>query len=197
MPERIIPGTGVLLIEDEGVKILVLADLHLNDEDEIFVQETVKDLRKLSKDYKTDLIIINGDVFDYGTGGVNVETLINEITSFSNLVIIEGNHDQEIFPPFYLTKNYCVMHGDYDYNTGKKFIILGHTHPLLKNKRVFLKGDLKDSRKFILLPSYKEEIHGADLEERTLTLGFIFTKNMIKKGVICDLNGKKLAELKY
>lgn len=197
MAEEIIPDSKALLLKDDGEVLLIVADLHFKDSEEEYVNKTIKELNKLVKEYKPDLLVINGDVFDFGTGGEKVDYFINEMTKSVNVIVLQGNHDPSVFPPYYLTKNYCISHGDYDYKTEKKNLILAHTHPLLDDKKVFVKGELKDKRKFIILPAYKDKVHGADVKEQSVTLGFIFTQELIKKGVIYDLKGRKVARVKF
>jgi metallophosphoesterase superfamily enzyme len=87
------------------------------------------------------------------------------------------------------------LHGDKDYSSGeKKTLILGHTHPMFKGKRVFLKGVLKDGRGFILMPVYNELVGGPELSDKSCLLGFIFSQEMIKTADVYDLTGKKLGK---
>ena len=149
-----------LLLEKSGERVLVIGDLHLGYEGAMRasgVMVPIKIYDKCIKDFDEiisfvggfiDKIIILGDI-KHGFGTILREEW-NEIERFliylkekcSELVVIEGNHDNVLFPilnkikivgaDYYLWKNIIFAHGDRDfkemYSKEIKFWILGHGH---------------------------------------------------------------------
>jgi len=196
MTEEIIPDSRALLVKDGGVKLLVIADLHLTDENEI-VYPIIERIKALAKKHKPAMIVVNGDLFNFGTGGASADIFEQEVSKIADLKILMGNHDPEIFPLFLCTKNYCISHGDMDYKQPQKNLILAHTHPFLKENPVFLKGELSDGRRFTVLPTFNTEEKGPEIEDKEQLLGFIFRKDLIKDCIVYNLKGEKIAKLNY
>ncbi|MBN1923781.1 MAG: metallophosphoesterase [Nanoarchaeota archaeon] len=194
MSEDIIPGARALLVKDEGVKILVIADLHLKDEDDV-VYSLIDKTKSLVKKHKPDILLIAGDIFDFGTGGASVELFEAEISKIVNTKIIMGNHDPDIFPLYLTTNNYVFCHGEFDFKLPQKNLVMAHTHSFLDNKPVFLKGVLKDGRNFTIIPPFNSKVGGPDIKEKHLLLGFVFNNELIKECLVYNLDGKKIAKL--
>lgn len=191
--ESIIKGTGALLVADGKEKILVISDLHLSSGEDTY--SIIKRLKRLIADTKPTSLVILGDMFNLGGGADEVDKFDLEISKILSVNIVCGNHDVEIFPKMILSNNYCFLHGDKDYSRGEnKTLVVGHTHPMFKGKRVFLKGVLKDGRDFILLPVFNELVGGPELSDKSYLLGFIFSQEMIKTADVYDLSGKKIAK---
>lgn len=184
------------LVNDDNIKILVISDLHLSDENDL-VHDLIKKAKKLVKKHKPNILIINGDMLNFHIGGQSLELFDLELSKLLTVELMQGNHEPEFFEPVLITTNYCFCHGDIDYLIDKN-LILGHTHPFYKGKPVFLKGVLNSGKEFIILPPFNEECQGPDvLKNKNELLGFIFQKKLVKNCEIIDLNGKKLFDLKF
>ncbi|VVB75691.1 Calcineurin-like phosphoesterase [Candidatus Tiddalikarchaeum anstoanum] len=194
--ETIIPNSGALLVKDGEESILVISDLHFEDNE--YVYTIIEMVKRLVKKYTPTSVIVLGDVFNLGQGGVSVEAFDREISKIIPLSITAGNHDFEIFPQMILSDNYAFMHGDTDHCENERTnIVLGHTHPYLKGKRVFLKGVLTDGRNFIILPVFNDKVGGPDIiAEKDMLLGFVFQNDLIKTCDVYDLEGKKIGKYK-
>lgn len=194
MKETILKGTGAILVEDGKQRILVISDLHLRDEsDEVY--SIIEDTIKLIKKYKANLLIVLGDVYNFGAGGTNVELFDRKISKLVPVQIVLGNHDQEIFPYKIVSDNCCFTHGHINFGeTTKKHIFFGHTHAYLDEKRIFLKGVLKNGKKFTLLPVFNKNVGGPDIKDKDILLGYIFSEKLIKECFIYNLDGKKIGK---
>lgn len=196
MAVKILHNDRAVLVSDEGLKILAVADLHLSDEDDSFY-DILPRLKSLIKKHKPNVLIINGDMLDFHLGGQSLEKLEAELSKLTNVELMQGNHDPEFFEPVLATENYCFCHGDIDYMVDKNLII-GHTHAFLKGKPVFLKGKLNNGKEFLVLPPFNESCKGPDIiKEKNELLGFIFRKKMVESCEAIDLEGKKIADLKF
>ncbi|MDD5054137.1 MAG: metallophosphoesterase [Candidatus Nanoarchaeia archaeon] len=181
------------LVTDDGLKILVISDLHLSDENDV-VQDLIKKAKKLVKTHKAEVLIVNGDLLNFHLGGKSLDLFDLELSKIVKVELMQGNHEPEFFEPVLVTTNYCFCHGDIDYMIDKN-LILGHTHPFYKNSPVFLKGILKNGKEFAVLPPFNEELLGPDVEkEKEFLLGFIFQRKLIKTCEIFGLNGKKIKD---
>ncbi|PIU61033.1 hypothetical protein COS83_05020 [archaeon CG07_land_8_20_14_0_80_38_8] len=194
MNEEIIKNAGAVLLKIRSKKIIVISDLHLSDET-TNINSLISSAKKIVKNAKADLLIVAGDLFNFGMGGEKVDNFEKELSKVVKIVVLRGNHDHEMFPPLMKINDCAFMHGDYDYAPDAKHLIMGHTHPYLKGKRVFLKGVLKDNRTFTILPPFNPEEKGPEITSQEYLLGFIFRKNLIKKCNIHNLEGKLIGEL--
>ena len=184
------------LVNDDSIKILVITDLHLSDEDDT-VHDIIKRAKALVKKHKPDVLIVNGDMLNFHVGGQSLELFDSELSKIVNVELMQGNHEPEFFEPVLITTNYCFCHGDIDYMIDKN-LILGHTHPFLKGKPVFLKGALKNGKEFLVLPPFNEESEGPDiLKDKDNLLGFVFQEKLVKSCEAYDLSGKKLLDLNF
>ncbi|MDD4353731.1 MAG: metallophosphoesterase [Candidatus Nanoarchaeia archaeon] len=196
MAIKILWQDKAVLVSDDNIKILVISDLHLSDEDDL-VYDMIKNAKALVKKHKADILIVNGDMLNLHLGGCNLDLFDSELSKIVTVQLMQGNHEPEFFEPVLTTSNYCFCHGDIDYLVNKN-LILGHTHPFYKGKPVFLKGILKSGKEFIILPPFNEECKGPDvLKDKDSLLGFIFQKKLVKICEVYDLFGKKLIDLKY
>ncbi|MFA5303811.1 MAG: metallophosphoesterase [Candidatus Nanoarchaeia archaeon] len=185
-----------VLVDDDNIKILVISDLHLSDEDDL-VQDLIKKAKNLVKKYKPKVLIVNGDMLNFHLGGQSLELFDFELSKTVIVELMQGNHEPEFFEPVLVTTNYCFCHGDIDYLIDKN-LVLGHTHPFYKGKPVFLKGTLKNGKEFIILPPFNESCMGPDVyKNKNELLGFVFQEKLAKTCEIIDLTGKKLLELKF
>ncbi|MFA5333689.1 MAG: metallophosphoesterase [Candidatus Nanoarchaeia archaeon] len=185
-----------VLVEDDSIKILVISDLHLSDEDDL-VHDLIKKAKNLVKKYKPKILIVNGDMLNFHLGGQSLDLFDFELSKTVTVELMQGNHEPEFFEPVLVTTNYCFCHGDIDYLIDKN-LVLGHTHPFYKGKPVFLKGTLKNGKEFIILPPFNEACMGPDVyKNKNELLGFIFQEKLAKNCEIIDLTGKKLLELKF
>jgi metallophosphoesterase superfamily enzyme len=184
-----------VLVTDDSLKILVISDLHLSDEDDS-AQIMLKRAKSLVKKHKPNFLVLNGDMLNFHLGGQSLELFDSELSKLTFVELMQGNHEPEFFEPVLVTSNYCFCHGDIDYLIDKD-LIMGHTHPFYNGKPVFLKGTLKNGREFIVLPPFNEECVGPDiLKNKNELLGFVFQKNLVKNCEAFDLTGKKVAQLK-
>jgi len=191
---KIIPETGAILIEDDK-KILVVSDLHLDDDNDD-VKVIIKELKKLISKYSPKILLVTGDMFNFGNGAGSIDFLEKELSKLVKIQVVVGNHDLVIYPFFLVSDNYCFCHGDQDFGIEDKFLIMGHTHPFLNNKRVFLQGELKDGRKFMILPTFNTNLGGQDVKkEKNSLFGFVFENKLIKNCDILNLAGEKIGEL--
>jgi metallophosphoesterase superfamily enzyme len=185
-----------VLVTDDRLKILVISDLHLSDEDDS-VQGMLKRAKSLIKKHNPKVLIVDGDMLNFHLGGQSLELFELELSKIVNVELMQGNHEPEFFEPVLATSSYCFCHGDIDYLVNKN-LIMGHTHPFCKGNPVFLKGVLKNGKEFIILPPFNEECVGPDvLKNKNELLGFIFQKKLVKSCEAFGLNGKKVAELKF
>lgn len=195
MSETIIKGTGAVLVEDGKEKIIALSDLHLSSMDQTYA--IIDSIKGLVKKYKPTSLVVIGDFFNLGHGGEFVDLFDREVSKIIPLNTTMGNHDLEIFPHMVLSDSYCFMHGDNDYCLDERpNLIIGHTHPYFKEKRVFMKGVLTDNRTFIVLPVFNESVGGPDVRDKENLLGFIFRDDLIKNCDVLDLDGKKIFKYK-
>jgi metallophosphoesterase superfamily enzyme len=195
MALKILWKDRAVLVADDNLKILVISDLHLSDDDDS-AHIMLKRAKSLVKKYRPDFLVLNGDMLNFHLGGQSLDLLDFELSKLTNVELMQGNHEPEFFEPVLATSNYCFCHGDIDYMIDKN-LILGHTHPFFGGEPVFLKGTMKSGREFIVLPPFNEECVGPDiLKNRDELLGFIFQKDLVKNCEAFDLKGKKVAQLK-
>ncbi len=188
MSITIIPNSRAVLIRD-NVDVIVISDIHLNDDG--MVGNIVQRVSSLVKRYKPDVVVVDGDLFNFGNGGYEASVFEERVSKIVKVEIVQGNHDPPLFTPYIETDNYVICHGDIDYNVDKKDLVLGHTHPFYEGKPVFVKGTLKDGRKFVVLPPFNVGVGGPDIvEERDLLLGFVFKNDLIKNARVYNLDGK-------
>jgi len=184
------------LVSDDKIKILVISDLHLSDDDDL-VLDLIKKAKALVKKHKADVLIVNGDMLNFHLGGKSLDLFESELSKVATVELMQGNHEPEFFEPVLITTDYCFCHGDIDYLIDKN-LILGHTHAFYKNEPVYLKGTLKNGKEFLILPPFNEELKGPDVEkEKDELLGFIFQRDLVKTCEIIDLNGKKIKDLRF
>ncbi len=196
MGAKILYKDRAVLVEDDGIKILAIADIHLNDEDES-VHEIIKRAKLLIKKHKPNFLVIDGDMLNFHIGGESLDLLDIELSKMVNVLLMQGNHEPEFFEPALATTNYCFCHGNIDYQIDKN-LILGHTHPFFNGEPVFLKGTLKNGKEFIVLPPFNEESLGPDVKEsKDDLMGFIFQNKLVKSCEAYSLEGKKLTDLKF
>jgi metallophosphoesterase superfamily enzyme len=196
MTLKILWKDRAVLVEDDKIRILVISDLHLSDEDDL-VHDLIKKTKKLVKKHKPNVLIVNGDMLNFHLGGQSLNLFEIELSKLVTVELMQGNHEPEFFEPVLITTNYCFCHGDIDYLINKN-LILGHTHPFFKGNPVFLKGTLKNDKEFIIMPPFNETCKGPDvLKNKNELLGFIFQKKLVKDCEIFDLTGKKISELKF
>ncbi len=200
MSVKIIPDTGALLIEEGSKIFLVIADLHFKEEsDKVYdIIDKVKEL--LKKHECTDLIVL-GDIYHFQTGGEHVDFFDEELSKMVKIYYVQGNHDLPVFHSLVRTNNYVFMHGDVNLLEKideNKTLILAHTHPYYKDRRVFVIGRLKNGQKFYLMPVFNTEQLGPDIREKQHLIGFVFEKELIKKEetIVYNLKGRKILEWK-
>lgn len=191
---EVIPNKKALLLQEKDKKIIVISDIHLDDNNDD-VYDIIKELKELIKKHKPNILIIDGDIFNFGKGIDNVNILEKELHSLVQLEFTLGNHDLNIFPPFIFTDSVCFCHGDYEYDLKHKILIVGHSHPYYKKKKVFLHGFLKDNREFWVLPTFNDKVGGPEVSSKRDLIGFIFEKNLIKSCDIVNLKGKVIGKL--
>lgn len=225
-----------LLIEDSGERVLVIGDLHLGYEGSMRaagVMIPVKLYEKCVKDFNeiignvggyVEKIVILGDV-KHEFGGI----LSDEWKSILNflcyaqkhckeLVVIEGNHDNILFPilnkmgilssDYYLWKNFAFFHGDREFEAIKeskiKNWVMGHGHPAInlsegvkrESYKCFLIGKFKGKRIY-LVPSFFPIIAGTDPREFELRYAWSFDLDKFDVRVIGDnLNVLSFGKLK-
>lgn len=222
-----------LLLEEAGERVLVLGDLHLGYEGAMRssgVMVPVKLYEKCVADFDeiinsvegifVDKIIILGDLKH--EFGFILQDEWNKIVNFleylkkkcNEIVVIEGNHDNILFPILeklkvagvrdYLWRDILFAHGDKEfpelYSDKIKYWVLGHGHPALnlrdgitrESYKCFLNGSFR-GKKIILVPSFFPLVAGTDARE--FDLGFPFEFNLENFEVF--IVGDKLEVLKF
>lgn len=194
---------GLFLKEE---KILIIADLHIGYEESLNKQgvllprfqfaDLIKRLKRILKQVKPKLIIINGDLkheFRYISETEWRQTLkvLDFLTRKAEVILIKGNHDTilgpiaqkrnlEIKDYFVVDKTY-ICHGHYipedkDFKKAK-IVIIGHEHPAvgireyprIERFKCFLLGKYKN-KKLIVQPSMNPIAEGTDvLSEQPLS----------------------------
>jgi metallophosphoesterase superfamily enzyme len=195
MSIEIIPDTGAIVVDDRR-RFMVLADLHFTDESDI-VYDIVDKVKKLLKQYNCTELVVLGDIYHFRTGGEHVDYFDNELSEVTNIHYVQGNHDLPVFLSYIGTDRYFLTHGHLTINDEKnRILVVAHTHPYYKDKRVFIIGELKDGTNFYLLPVFNPEQLGPDVRQKNLLIGLIFDEDMInaKKTFIHGLDGKKIAK---
>ena len=161
---RFVEGHPALFIEDE--KLLVVADLHIGVEYELYksgihvpslAEAMKKRIKKLIRQTKAKHLIILGDVkhivpaISY-TEGREIPKLLEELSKIIKISICKGNHDGNLHllvpnkkVKLYGTKGFRI--GKYGFNHGHTwppkamltcdYLIIGHTHPLIEFKDKF------------------------------------------------------------
>jgi len=72
MNEEIIKNAGAVLLKIRSKKIIVISDLHLSDET-TNINSLISSAKKIVKNAKADLLIVAGDLFNFGMGGEKVD----------------------------------------------------------------------------------------------------------------------------
>lgn len=184
----------------EDLDLLVIADLHLGyegilAEQGVFVpkvqfKKLMGELKALAREKRASKILINGDLkHEFSETSYHEFREIKDFfswltTSFSQVILIKGNHDNFIYR---LTKrygiklydelsldNYLFLHGHREkeiFKIKEKIVVLAHEHPSLalyselgqKEKvKCFLYGELKN-KKFIVLPACSYFAEGSSI----------------------------------
>jgi hypothetical protein len=183
----------------------IISDMHIGYEESLnskgilipkrnyddLVLRIEKSLNYVIKNYnlkKIDNIVLNGDLLhDFNKVPFKVKQKLSEfielLSSYSNLIIIEGNHDKVL--KFILKRNtiykkiifedILIIHGDkiiddFENYSKIKTIIMGHEHPAVSISsgyrseifRCFLKGKY-DSKNIIITPSCNLSNEGSDV----------------------------------
>jgi len=187
---------GLFLKKQE---ILVLADLHVGYEEALNKQgvllprfqfkDLVKRLKKILKQVKPELIIINGDLkHEFGkiseTEWRQTLKILDFLTKRAKVILLKGNHDNILGPiaekrkleikENYFVNNIYICHGDNipkdkDFKKSK-IVIIGHEHPAIgireyprvEKFKCFLLGKYK-RKKLIVQPSLNLVTEGTDL----------------------------------
>ncbi len=194
---------GLFLKEE---KILIIADLHIGYEESLNKQgvllprfqfaDLIKRLKRILKQVKPKLIIINGDLkHEFGqiseTEWRQTLKVLDFLTRKAEVVLLKGNHDTILGPiaqkrnleikDYYKTNNIYICHGhkipeDKDFKKAKT-VIIGHEHPAvgireyprIERFKCFLLGKYKN-KKLIVQPSMNPIAEGTDvLSEKPLS----------------------------
>jgi len=216
-----------LLLSDNGERTLVIGDLHLGYEGAMRssgVMIPVKLYEKCVADFDliidsvgdVDNIVMLGDIkhefgFILDDEWKYIVNFIERVKSkCKNLIIIEGNHDNILFPilkklgiigvDFFLWKGVAFAHGDkkFDemYASSVEYWVLGHGHPAVtlydgskKEKyKCFLSGKYKEqgSREVIIVPSFFPLIEGTDARDFEMRFAWDFDLMKFKVNVVGD-----------
>jgi len=187
-------------------KILILADLHIGYEESLNKQglliprfqfaDLIKRLKRILKQVRPKLIIINGDLkheFGYISETEWRQTLkiLDFLTRKAEVVLLKGNHDTILGPiaqkrnleikDYFVVDKIYICHGHYipedkDFKKAKT-VIIGHEHPAVgireyprvERFKCFLLGKYKN-KKLIVQPSMNSVAEGTDvLSEKPLS----------------------------
>ncbi len=187
-------------------KILVLADMHIGYEEALNKQglllprfqfsDLVKRLKRILKQVKPKLIIINGDIkHEFGqiseTEWRQTLRVLDFLTRKANVILLKGNHDTILGPiakkrnleikDYFVVDKIYICHGHYvpedeDFKKAK-ILITAHEHPAVgireyprvERFKCFLLGKYKN-KKLIVQPSLNPVVEGTDiLSEKPLS----------------------------
>jgi uncharacterized protein len=138
-------------------KILILADLHIGQEDAMTregmliprfqFKDILSKTEKLLNKLKPRTVILNGDIKHEFQGisreeNKKIQQYIDFISKRARLIIIKGNHDNILEPitkrkgidlvEFYVAGNIFIAHGDKVFNNEEfyksRILIIGHEH---------------------------------------------------------------------
>ncbi|RLF96117.1 hypothetical protein DRN50_02395 [Thermococci archaeon] len=195
-----------LIIENEK-KIMVVADLHLGIEYELYAKgiklgsitrKIKKSLEKIIEKNEIDEIIFLGDLKH------NIPLISfreeRDVPHFLDLPvpfrIIKGNHDgnierltdEKIYNKIFVD-NILLTHGHLKIKERPEYIIVGHSHPAVTFKddigkvtkeKCFLFGSLKNEKtKIIVLPAFSPLITGISINKEKIP-GYFFKNNLIE-----------------
>ncbi|HDM22577.1 MAG: metallophosphoesterase [Methanomicrobia archaeon] len=201
-----------LIIEDEK-KIMVVADLHLGIEYELYTRGIR--LGSITRKIKESLLRIierNGidEIIFLGDLKHNIPLISfreeRDVPHFLDLPvdfrIIKGNHDgnierltnKEIYNKISMN-NILLTHGHLKITERYEYIIVGHSHPAITfrddigkvtKEKCFLFGNLKDKKsKLIVIPAFSPLITGISVNKEEIP-GYFFKNN------IADLKNMKV-----
>jgi len=195
----------------EKQKILVIADSHIGFEEALNKEgiliprlqfgEIMKNIEKVFKQVKPELIIMLGDIkHEFGTISKqewrDTLNLLDYLLSKAKVILIEGNHDTILGPladkknlvvrEHFLVDDYLFCHGHKlidEKSSGfkkAKVIIIGHEHPAISLRdgprvekyKCFLLGNYH-GKKLIVMPSFNFITEGTDVLQEKLLSPFI------------------------
>ena len=159
------------LLLDTNEKHVIISDLHIGFEeqyrkrgvaiDDNYIYDILKELRDIYNDIKPDAFIILGDIKD-SIAKINksewklIPEFLEELKSITDIIIIPGNHDNNIdrlvpdgvnitTSQGLMIEDTLLIHGHTIPKYSAKRIIMGHLHPriikegsLLNGKRVWI-----------------------------------------------------------
>lgn len=132
--------------------ILILSDIHLGRFDN--TTQLLERIHNLINHFNPDILVLNGDTWNQDSFNNENITLISELkTNVNELIIIKGNHEEK-FDEFtkkfderfkikkeYKIDNILIHHGHHTPTQKAKHHIIGHIHPAVDGKPVYLHCD--------------------------------------------------------
>ena len=200
-----------IFFKHEKEVILVISDLHLNSQKEIFnrnlsfIENLLNNLNFYINLIKPNTVILLGDIKDniFFTSTVEKDCL-QRLFSFlkekiGNIILIKGNHDAnlniDIATYDYLVYgNIFLTHGHRKYDISSyKYIILGHEHSAFDLSfesgvkgifRCFFVSELENESRIIVLPSISAYKSGTSINTKEKFISPILRNSSIKKSHI-------------
>lgn len=201
----------------QGKNILVISDLHLNENKEIFYKNLGQlDSFIVSMNFYLNLIkpktvILLGDIKDNIFYTSNIEKqCLEKFLSFlkqkvEEIFLIKGNHDAKLDIDiktfdYLIYDDIFLTHGHKNYDISNyKYVILGHEHTnfelefdsgIKKTLDCFLVLNTKKEKKVIVLPSISKYKKGIDNNKKNSFLSPILKNNILKnKNILVFFSG--------
>lgn len=163
----------------EKHEILIISDIHFGK----FHKNNYKNIYNRIKNLITNLnpktLVLNGDIWNGYPYNNKSVSIINNLQNFvDNIVLIEGNHEEkcggfsnEITNSFktmkyYKIDNILIHHGHHTPPVKADHHIIGHIHPRLNEKSIYLYCDNAYYNSSVtILPAFNLKIKGNDIQE--------------------------------